>query len=566
MIRYFLNGVECNPVNKDDVEYIFDFTERRARTLELSVDTLEFVKEDYDAIKTYQSTWGKYVGMPLDIQYSNGTTIQYLLDFSEDSYTERDRSCSVKLKRYRGSDNFSANADGLSFRAIQWQPSDFRMIDYVVIPDDQFIYFISLSLATFSLAQELAKSIQEIAEGIADIVKASVPVGVPPVPDWGAIAVASIKLAARIAYTLFIIVALVQVIQQLLNVIFPNVRQFKGITVKRLLEKSCNYLGYTLQSTLLNQLDQLVICPVPLREKDPSLWVELFAPMSLAYTEGFPTARDTVQTPGQVITAVEDIFNAKTVVNDGIVRIEQELTYEQQAVQGVPLAFNLQEQLQNEHRLNTVELYKRKVCLYQIDGSDVNTMDDTKKTVFEVSSELENTQGINYELIKGVDFVNIPFARGTRKGSLTFVEAAAKVLAQAVDLFTGGNLSAQINDRKNVMQVSSQYFSVTKLLWMNGTKLHPNQNAFIGADVIVNQYHASRFIENNQKDVYEQMPIALTESEIFNILQNNFVILNNGQTAEIKRVNWSERRHMAMIDFTVRREAVNEKTIVLNEG
>jgi hypothetical protein len=566
MIRYYLNGTECNPVNKDEVEYVFDFTDRRMRSLELSVNTLDFAKEDYDLIKDWKNTYGRFVGMPLDVQYSNGVTVRYLLDFSDEGYTERDRSCSVKIKRFRGMDNFFDNADGLSFGVLNWQPSDFVNVDYVVIPDYQLSYFISLSLATFALAQELAKAVQEIAEGIADLTKAVTPVGVPPAPDWGAIIVATIKLAARIAYALFIIVALVQLITELLNVIFPKIRQFKAVTVKKLIEKGCAHLGYSVSSDLLQSLSPLTVCPVPLREKDPSLFLELFAPASLAYTKGYPSSRDTVQTLGQMIAAVEDIFNAKVAVNNGVVRIEQELTFEQEAVSNTPLAFNLQAELQNEHTFNTVEIYKRKVAVYQVDGGDINTFDDTKKSTYEISSEVINSPGADFELIKGIDFLNIPFARGTRKGTLTFVEKAAKVLAQAVDLFTNGNLSATIEARINVMQISSQYYGVTKLLWMNGTRLHQNQNAFIGCEALVNQYHASRFIQNNQKNVYQGMPLAANESEIFNILANNFVILNNGQTAEIKRVSWSERRHMAEIDFTVRQPSINEQTTVIDAG
>lgn len=566
MIRYYLNGVECNPANKDDIEYVFDFTERRMRALELSVDNLTFVKEDYDAIKTWISQYGYYVGMPLDIHYTNGTIIKYLLNFADESFRKKDRSCNVKLKRFRGIDNFFDNADGLSFGLVGWNASDFKNIDYVVIPDDQITYFISLALAAFSLAQELAKSVQEVAEGIADIVKASVPVGIPPAPDWGAIIVAVIKLLARIAYTIFIVIALIKVGTELINLIFPKIRQFKGISVKTLIEKSCQHLGYSLQSSLLDSLLPLSICPVPLREKDPSLWLELFAPASLAFTKGYPSSRDTVQTLGAAINFVEDVFNAKTKVDNGAVIIEQELFFEQNAVQDIPLAFNIQNEIQNENSINTPEIYKRKVAVFAVDPSDVNTFDDTKKSVYEISSEIITSPGPDYELLKGFDLVDIPFARGTRKGSLTFLEKAAKALAQVFDEFTGGNLVALIDGRKDVMQISSQYFSTTKLLWMSGTRLHSDQNAHIGADVIINNYHFSRKIENNQKDVFENVPLAATESEIFNILSNNFVNLDDGRTCEIKRISWSEKTHLANFDFTVRRPSINEQTTVINAG
>jgi hypothetical protein len=207
MIKYILNGVECNPQNRDSIRYVLDFSDRRIRELELSVETLEFVGEDYERIKVWRSTYGDVVGMPLDVQYQSGQIVPYILDFSDNATKFQDRKCFVKLLRYNGIDNFFANADGLAFSQIQWTDADFRMIDYIVIPDQQFSYYISLSLASFALTQELAKSIQEIQEGIADIVKAATPVGGIPGPDYGAIIVLSIKLLARIAYALFIIIA-----------------------------------------------------------------------------------------------------------------------------------------------------------------------------------------------------------------------------------------------------------------------------------------------------------------------------------------------------------------------
>lgn len=568
MIKYYLNSVECNPSNRDEIEYIFDFSNRKERELELSVDALRFVEADRDAIKTWRAQYGDYVGMPLSIEYSNGYVIDYLLDFADPSFREDDISITCKVVRFKGTDNFYDNAEGLTFGSISWQSSDFVDVDYVVVPSNQFSYFISLSLATFSLAQELAKAIQEIQEGIADLVKATVPVGLPPAPDWGAIAVAAIKLAARIAYTIFIIIALIKVGTELLNLIFPKIRQFKAIKLKRLIERCCEELNFTLESSLLNSLEPATILPVPLKEKDPSLWKQLFAPLSLAYTNGYPSGRDTVQTLGNALDVMEEVFNAETSVDpiNSIVRIELEEYYEQNAVNGMPIALNMQDSLLSENSHNSDEIFKRLVANFAVDPNDINTFDDTAKSLYEVSSEAINSPSINHELIRRYDRVGIPFARGTRKGSLTFVEQAAKQLAKALDLFTGGNLSAKIEARKDVMQVSDQYFGVTKLLWMNGTRLHSDQNAYIGADVIVNTYHSSRFIENNQKKVVKDMPYASTEEEIFNILLNNYVNLQNGSVAKITSLNWSPKGNVAGVDYTVKKPAINEQTVVINAG
>ena len=247
-----------------------------------------------------------------------------------------------------------------------------------------------------------------------------------------------------------------------------------------------------------------------------------------------------------------------------MIQFEQELFFRQEPNTGLLSAFNIQEQLQSEHSLNSSEIFKRLVVQFQTDPTDFNTFDDTFQSLFEVSSEVLNSPNRASELIKGFDLVNIPFARGTNKGSLNFLERSAKTLASAVDLFCGSNLVAKVNSRRNVMQISSQYFSVTKLLWMNGTRLHQEQTNFIGAQAIALNYWYSRFIDVNQKNVYEAMPVAMTENELFSILDNNYITLDDGQIAEITNVQWSELQAKAIVNYNVLRPKINEKTVQIN--
>lgn len=567
MIRYYLNGTECNPANKDNVNYVLDFSDRQISELELSVDTLEFVREDFDAVKQWISLYGYYVGMPLDIKYSNGAIVKYLLDFSDPSFKMRERSVSVKIKRYKGIDNFFDNADGLSFGLINWNPNDFVKIDYIIIPEQQASYYFSLALAAFALTKELYQATQEIAEGIADLTKAMIPVGLPvPAPDFGAIAVAAIKLAARIAYAIAIVIALVKLGVEIINIIFQPIRQFNGIKLQRLVEKGCAYLGYQLQSNLLNQLSDATILPVPLKPKQANWFYEFLGVATIGYNNGYPSSRDTVQTLGQVIRAIENTFNAKTKVIDGVVRIEQELYFSQTPNTGLLNAFNLQDKLQSEFSLNSEEIFKRMVVQFRVDPSDFNTFDDTYQNLYEISSEIQTSPDRSYELIKGFDLVDIPFARGTNKGNLNFLEKSAKAFAKALDLFTNGNLSVKIDARKNALQISSQYFNVTKLLWMQGTKLHPNQTNFLGCQAIATNYWYSRYIENNQWHTYENIPAAMIEDELFALMQNNFQVTDSGEVIEVIRAQWSEKEHYATITARVPQQAINEKTVIIDDG
>jgi len=209
MIKYFLNNIECNPVDKEDINYIFNFNDRLVRELEIDTDSLTFVREDFKRINDWRSNYGDFVGMPLKIQYDSSNYIDYILDFS-DGFENSTNSCSVKIKRYKGIDNFFDNANGLSFEQVPFNDYDFHDIDYLIIKPDQLPYFISLSITTFTLTQEIIQSIKDIAENIKDITKAAIPTGIPPSPNLPDIVGSVIMLAARIAYAIAIIIALIK--------------------------------------------------------------------------------------------------------------------------------------------------------------------------------------------------------------------------------------------------------------------------------------------------------------------------------------------------------------------
>lgn len=566
MIKLYLNGIECNPKEKEQIRYILDFSERRSREVELSITSLEFVGEDFDRIREWLNTMGRFIGMPLTVEYSPTYIREYYIDFQDESFETRTRSYICPIKKYKGADSFFDKLDGTTFGSVSWLDSDFVNVDYVVVSKEQIGYYFSLSLATFSYAQELINAIDEVQQGIADLVKATTPVGVPPAPDWGAIIVASIKLLARIAYAIAIAIALIKLAVEIINALFPKIRQFKGCTVKRLMERMCSEFGVTFQSELLDNLGGLTILPVPLKEKDPTYWKELIAPQTLAYTNGFPSTRDTVITAGQLLGVLESTFNGESKLSNGVLRFEHELYFENNATVQTETAFNIQPELQDGSFYNTSEIFKRIIAVYQTDPLDFNTYDDTRKSVYELQSDVVTSTGKSYELIKGIDKIDIPFARGTRKEELTFVEKVARVFAQAIDTFTSSNITAKIDARKNVLQIENQYFDVTKLLLMSGTKLAGNQNDVIGCEAIVQNYWYSRFITNNQKDIFNSMPLAVTQEEFFTMEDNNFLLLNDGTTIKVLRAEWSEDDNVADLTYSKRKAAINEKNTVINAG
>ena len=560
--QFYLDGNLVNPANREDIQFTVDYTDtRRLVDIDLSVDVLTFVAEDRELIINWLQQFGFAAGMPATIQFTLTLSQEYYIDFT-DSFSWTDNEISVKLKRRNAINNFFDSADATVWRLVNFQQSDFREIEYVIVPDVQPLYVISLLGLTLSLQQELAKAIQEIQEGIYDVIKASVPVGAPPAPDWGAIIGASIRLGGRIAYAIFITIALINVLQEVINLIIPTIRSFKGITYRRLIEVGCAHLGYQLQSQFLNEINELVVCPVPLKPTNPNIFVEVLNPLALAYTEGYPTEQDVIPTIGNAITQLCEIYNLRITAVEGVVTLERESYFDQLNPNPVPFAYNLQEQKQSEYKLND-EYWVRQLFLWQTDSSDINTFDDNRGQLAEKGASLLVDPNPDIRLLKGLEQPNNRFSLGTRKDELTLGEKALKALAKAVDLFTGGSLQSQVQNRVALLQLSNQYFGNTKLLWMSGKRLAVNHREMLAASRILNEYHR----DFELKAVLENVPVRMTKEEFLLYSQQYFVILNTGQEAEIRTISYNEQENLATLTLWIDTEFnTNINYTLINNG
>jgi hypothetical protein len=564
MITYILDGQIANPANREDIRYRIDYTNRRRISeFEITVENLIFVREDKERIFQHLSNLGRYQGMPLDIVFTNGQTLSYYIDFTDASMTWTENEVNVKIKRYRANENFFDNADSLSWRLVNFAPSDFTEIKYFIIPEQQPLYFISLSLAFFSLTQELARAVENLQQGIADLAAV-----LPPLPgNAGLVIAAAIRLAARIAYTIFIIAALIQIITQIIEMILPKLRTFKDIPYKRLIEKGCQYLGYQLSSGALNQLSRLSFLGTPERALDGGIFREIFMPNSFAYTDGFPTEMDSIPTLGHAIKAIEELYNLRTTVNNGVVQIERYDFYNQPAPTPIPLAYNLQDTHEMQRKFND-EYWKRKLLVWTKDSRDVWTYDDKKGHICEVDTSCVTIPDPNLNLLKGFERIDNPFALGSRKSEFTFVERFLKnILAPAVDLFTGGALTQLINNRVGVLVVSSQYYTVNKLLWKAGDKIHPNHREVLSAKNIIQTWHNTESVEENTNEVIENIPVRMNEDTFLLLSSQNVVNLSDGTQAELLSLEWSE--HEAEASATIEIESnynVNLNETIINGG
>jgi hypothetical protein len=552
-MKHYLNGVEVAPRNVLEIGLITDYT-GNPEMLQVDTDTIVLPREARDVIMQHVATQGVFEGIPYTLEVGN-IQLDYYVDLTE-SFAIRDFEVEVKIKKRKGFDNFFENAEGLSFELMVKKGVNFNFINlpYLIIPENQVEIGLTLSLAIYSLTREAIQATRDLVSATEKLIRAVTPnVSLVPVPPLGEIIALSVAVVAQLAYTLAIYVALIKLARQLQELIFPKVRYYKSATIKELIKKGCEYLGYTLDSNLLNSWDKLTIMPVPLIKDKRSVFNFIQNDLNFSFTKGYPTAQDTVSTLGELINAVETWFNAKTKVLNGVVQIERRDYWKNITTNTTLPALNLQSDRQNEYRFNTEEAWKRTYIHYQVDYADTHTLDKFDPTDAEYSTEPLNVINEDLVSIRGFNDVNIPFALGVRKDELSYIEIFGRTFLQLADSIIGLfgvdlNFTSLITDRLGVTQISSQFFGVTKVLYAVNGRQPSNYVDKIKASNIYNLYHKINEINVNGYKVYNDAPMRLNPQEFISLLDNNFAYIN-GALCEILTVRFTDEQSQAVVTY-----------------
>lgn len=553
-MRHFLNDIEIAPRNLLDIGVKSDFT-GRPDELELNVDSLVLPREGLTIIQQWIATNGVFQGIPYRVEMALGVVLDYYVDLTENAVF-RDFEIEVKIKRRKGKDNFFERADGTSFELLHAKGVIFNTFDvpYLIIKDNAVELGISLGISLYMMTKELIQAIKDLATAIADLIQAVTPnATVPPLPPLGAILALVVKVLAQLVYTAAVLVAVIKLTEQLFELIFPKIRYYKACKAKELISKGCQYLGFTFESTLLDSLSGLTILPTPLIKDKNSIFDYLQNDLNFSFTKGYPTAQDTTPTLGSLIAAMETMFNARTRVYNGQVRLERRDWWANVTPNQLLPALAIQGDRVDEYTLNTSEMWKRYYIHYQVDYTDTHTMDFFDPTDAEYSCEPVSVVNADLVLIKGLNDVNIPFALGVRKNNLNWIEKLAKAFFELVDtvtgIFGGGtNFASIIENRIGVLQISSQYYSTTKILYTIGGKQPANYSTILRASTLWNNYHAINQIQLNDYSIRNKVRTRLTSQEFVNLLGNNFAEID-GVVCELLEIEWLDEKFDAQISY-----------------
>ena len=234
-MRHFLNDIEIAPRNILSIGVESNFTDRQD-WLEVDVDRLILPREALPIIQQHLLTYGPFEGIPYKIILNGGEILEYYVDLQEETIY-RDFEIECKIKRRGGKDSFFDRADGTSWELMAKKGVQFESFDipYVIVIDDPVPALLTLSVTIYSITKDVINQVQEIQEGITDIIDA-----LPPLPaNAGQISTLVVKVLVRIAVLTLTVIALLKLLQQFFEIIFPKVRNFQGHKIQRLLELGC---------------------------------------------------------------------------------------------------------------------------------------------------------------------------------------------------------------------------------------------------------------------------------------------------------------------------------------
>ena len=553
-MRHFLNNIEVSPRNVLEIGLNTDYS-GNPEILSIDTDKIKLPREALTIIQNHIATQGVFEGIPYNIVTEGGVNLEYYVDLTDQAMFST-YDIEVKIKKRKGKDLFFENADGLSFELMANKGVSFDLvkIPYLIVPDNIPEIGLNLSIALFVMTKEGIQAFKDLSTAISNLIKAVTPnVGIPPVPPLGEIISLALTVAAQLAYTIAIVIAIKKLAEQMFQLIFPKIRYYLGSTIRELIEKGCDYLGFTLESNLLFENRNLTLMPVPLLKEKKSIFNFLQNELDFSFTKGYPTAQDSISTLGELIKAVELWFNAKTRVYQGKVQIERRDYWQILTTNTLTPSLSDQDKRTNEYYLNTDEAWKRTYIHYQVDYSDLHTLDFFDPTDAEYSTEPLNVINQDLVTIKGFNDINIPFALGVRKSELNWVENQALKFFQTMDnvinfLGGNGNYASIIEDRLRVIQVTSQFYSVTKVLWAINGRQPVDYVNYIKASAIYEKYHKINEIQINGYKVFNDIAIRLNSSDFVNLLDNNYAFIN-GVLCEILSINYIDEESKAIISY-----------------
>jgi len=564
-ITGFPDNINLNPEGYRELAFVKNFRDIRSGVT-LNVDAFVLNREAKERLHEWiYNEQGRFENPAVTITTDSGTVLPHYLDLQTAQLGLERSTVGVQARKSVG--HFFDNADYLTFELLELEGFLAGLgvvVPYIIVPDDVEVQVMITTITILSLTYQLWQAVFELAKSLAAFLDIF--------PGTGLLTAAA-QLVAMIIFFVLTVLALINAILNMKELVFPTLRNFKAFRDVDLIRKGCEYLGYTLESSVLDfELFGMHTLGVPEAVENKSIFNFVQNQQTDYFNKGYPTAQDSTPTLGLLIDFYLTTFNLKIFVFDGVVKIERRLYFANTATINLVPTLTDQQGHTDVYGFNEDDVWGRMYDHWQVDYSDTHSPDSYEGMKSEHITQQVNT--INTDLVRltGLKENSAPFALAGRKDDYNKVEEkfieVFELADQVITAFGGLPISSLISNRSGVMVIEKQYFSVTKKLWgvsVNGVLKQPsNYKEVLSMASIYDLFKTDLEVKNNNF-AEKTMTVPFTDENYVSLLQNNFVNMEGqDDPVEVVNIEWFDRQYKAEITILLPdTSAFNTKTITL---
>ena len=510
-----------------------------------------------------------------------------------------------------GNDWFGDKADVVYFNILESQgfitDADKIQIPYVVssIPDLKAVAIASLT--AFVVTQEIKRT-------ISDLKNLTLELG-----NFMTALAAILKIIFYIAYVTILFISLLKLILEIKNALIQPIKYHVGMKYETLLIAGCKFLDLKFESSIFKDdfYKDTIILPKKTEPFDNSAEAGILSAIRGNMTPNVDERGYFEGSFGELLRISKDIFNAKIILKDGkliLERVDKKITNSNYVLDPVE---------QRISGTNAFEIESNYAIAFRTDLSEENTIDRYKGTTVRAITALKTVKSKDMDLMRGSKRVDIPFALGKEKQSLTKVEQRLS------DFFTNncrlasgivGGLNGVIRARNKIVKVigkilkalkvigikikfnsapipqlppfdcgfietrlgmlllSNDYFQVDKIMSLDiagnpkETNLKSDNSARWSGIELLNKFHRlnlfppnSEFPTGNQYRRYDSGDIKFCKEDFDLIKNNRTIFTNDGRKAIIETATWNPEVNTGRIKYRVPELLTNKLKVTIFE-
>lgn len=534
----------------------------------LTTEDFTFILDAYEEIIRWirdgrNGGVGIFEGIPISITRSNAnnnvSVFDGILDLQAGATIQENlKQISTRLRQNDSLNQLDELLEPLDYGYLKSlgviTSSDYVDVDYVINKIDNGVETITTFITIYLLSKQLADSIKEIGTTAATIS------GITASGLTGGIGAAIFAVATailQVAYAVTLLVLVVDFGIDLFNILVQPQRTHKGILLKTLLSKACQYIGYQFETTV-EDLDNVVY--LPSNQNVDQFGLKGVLTQVATITEGIPNPADIGYTCNELFEICRNTFNARFAIVGNTVQFHTESSPYWVSQSGWEKPAIQRDVASASYRYNTDEIRSSILIQFSTDIVDEYTIQNYRGTAFQVLTDAKATANASNKTIKNLDRVDIPMALGNRKDSLNPFEQGLVPLANLFDQVAGifggrPNLAKQIKTKVGVLEVSNNNHSVPKLLWLSGGRLPSNHRDLFSAKTLWEKYHVEKsFVQNNftrQRRYVENEVIPFGLDDFVTLLNNAYFRDENGQLGKVTDLQWNFSKDSATISYWV---------------